>query len=65
MTEDATFNVLKRIPIKDMLQKYHNLDDIVWNRMTDDESNKFFESYGWTESEFRHHWSRYLKEINK
>lgn len=60
MTEDETYKILKRIPINVMIQHYHNLNDTVWNRMTDDESNKFFENYGWTESEFRHCWNKHI-----
>jgi len=65
VTEDNTFKILKRIPIKEMLLKYHSLNDVEWNIMTESESNKFFEDYGWSEKEFRNHWNRYLKEVNK
>lgn len=57
-TEDDTFDILKRIPFKDMREHYRNLNDATWNRMTDDECDKFFEQFGWTESEFRISWNK-------
>jgi hypothetical protein len=53
MTEDNTFKILRRIPLSDMLRKYNELNDVVWNRMTEKEAEEFFTDNGWTELEFR------------
>lgn len=53
MTEDDTAKILRRIPFPDMLRKYETLNDIIWNRMSDKEAEKFFTDNGWTELEFR------------
>ncbi len=54
MTEDDTVKSMRRIPFPDMLRKYNALPDITWNRMSDEEADKFFTDNGWTELEFRH-----------
>lgn len=61
MTEDDTIRVLRRISFPEMLRRYHALDDTIWNRMTDREAEEFFKEVGWTEREFRHSWSNFLK----
>ena len=55
MTEDDTFNTLRRIPWNQMYDLWMQSDITPGRSDNDPKVNKFFKSYGWTYEAYLNH----------
>lgn len=51
-TEEETFRRLKRVDFSEVSYRFASTDDKVYDAMSDDEFEEFFNSLGWTAEEF-------------